>query len=158
MMFSDLRYRLRAIFRRTAMERELSAELQFHYERQVAKLIDAGVPRGEAERRARLAIGGIEQVKEECRDARGVSPFESTLRDLQYGVRQLRKKPGFAAVVIASLALGIGANTAIFTLIDSVLLRSLPVADPASLQFIARYQPAFGAQPTYGYGYEEFRR
>jgi predicted permease len=157
-MFSDLRYRLRAIFRRSAMERELSTELQFHYERQVAKLIDAGVPRGEAERRARLAIGGIEQVKEECRDARGVSPFESTLRDLQYGVRQLRKKPGFAAVVIASLALGIGANTAIFTLIDSVLLRSLPVADPDGLQFVARYQPAFGPGPIYGFGHEEFRR
>lgn len=102
------------------MERELSAELQFHHDRQVAKLVDAGVPRDEAQRRARHAMGGVDQVKEECRDVRGVSTLESTLRDLRYGVRQLRKSPGFATVVILSPALGIGANTAIFTLIDSV--------------------------------------
>jgi predicted permease len=140
------------------MERELSAELQYHFERQVEKLLAEGVPRDDAVCRARQAMGGLEQVKEECRDARGVATLESTLRDLQYGLRQLRRSPGFAGVVIASLALGIGANTAIFTLIDSVLLRSLPVADPASLQFVARYQPQFGPGPLYGYGYEEFRR
>jgi predicted permease len=132
--------------------------LQYHFERQVEKLLAEGVPRDDAVSRARHAMGGLEQLKEECRDARGVSTLESTLRDLQYAMRQLRRSPGFAAVVIASLALGIGANTAIFTLIDSVLLRSLPVADPASLQFVARYQPQFGPGPIYGYGYEEFRR
>ena len=78
--------------------------------------------------------------------------------DLRDAVRQLRKRPGFALVVVVSLALGIGANTAIFTLIDSVLLRSLPVADPGSLHFVARYQPAFSPSPGYGYGHEEFRR
>jgi predicted permease len=102
-------------------------------------------------------MGAIEPLKEECRDARGISVFETTLRDLQYAARQLRKSPGFAAVVILSLALGIGANTAIFTLIDSVLLRSLPVAEPATLHFVARYQDR-GTQPIYGYGHEEFRR
>jgi hypothetical protein len=112
----------------------------------------------EARRRTRQAMGGLEQVKEECRDARGVTMFESTLRDLQYGARQLRKSPAFAAVVVASLALGIGANTAIFTLIDSVLLRSLPVDDPERLQFVARFQPAFGPAPIHGFGYDEFRR
>ena len=157
-LWSDLRYRLRALFRRNAMERELSAELQFHYEHQVEKLIGAGVPAEEARRRARYAMGGLDQVKEECRDARGTSPFESLLRDVRHGVRQLRKRPAFALVVILSLALGIGANTAIFTLIDTVLLRSLPVADPSSLQFVARYQPAFGPTPGYGYGHLEFRR
>ena len=157
-MWSDLRYRLRAIFRREAMERELAAELQFHRDRQIARLVEAGVPRDEAERRTRHAMGGVEPVKEECRDARGVSALESTLRDLQHGVRQLRKSPGYAAVVVLSLALGIGANTAIFTLIDSVLLRTLPVADPAALQFVARYQPTLGPDPGYGYGHEEFRR
>jgi predicted permease len=156
-MFSDLRYRLRAILRRNAMERELSAELQFHYDRQVAKLVEAGVPRDEAQRRARTAMGGVEQVKEECRDARGVSTLDTTLRDLQYGVRQLRKNPGFATVVVLSLALGIGANTAIFSLINAVLLRALPVAQPEQLQFVARYQDR-GTQPIYGYGHEEFRR
>jgi macrolide transport system ATP-binding/permease protein len=102
-------------------------------------------------------MGGVEQVKDDCRDARSISMLDSTLRDLQYGARQLRRNPGFATVVVLSLALGIGANTAIFTLIDSVLLRSLPVSDPASLHFVARYQDG-GSQPIYGYGHEEFRR
>jgi predicted permease len=154
-MLSDLKYRLRAIFRGGAMERELAAELQLHYEREVAKLVDAGISRTEAQRRARLAIGGIEQVKDECRDARGVSTLESALRDLQYAARQLRRNPGFASVVVMSLALGIGANTAIFTLIDAVLLRSLPVTEPEQLYFVARHQPT---GTLYGYGYKEYRR
>jgi len=157
-MIDDLRYRLRAIFRRDAMERELSDELRFHYEREVAKLVGRGIPREDAVRQARYSMGGVERLKEECRDARGVSTFESTLRDLQYGVRQLRKRPGFAAVVIVSLGLGIGANTAIFTLINAVLLRSLPVDDPGRLEFVARYQPTFGPLPSYGFEFEEFRR
>ena len=132
-MFNDLKYRLRAIFRRGAMEKELAAELQFHCERMAAKLVGAGVPPEEALRRARLSIGGVEQAKEECREARGVAAFESTAQDVQYGLRQLRRRPGFALVVVTSLALGIGANTAIFSLIDAVLLRMLPIEDPAGL-------------------------
>ena len=154
-MLSDLRYRLRAIFRSRVMERELDSELQQHYEREVEKAVAAGIPLAEAQRQARLAMGGIEQLKEECRDARGVSPFDSTLRDVRYAARQLRRRPGFSLAVIVSLALGIGANTAIFTLIDAVLLRSLPVRDPQGLWFVVRHQPA---TTTYGYGYNEFRK
>ena len=77
------------------------------------------MPRDEALRHARLAIGGVEQVKEECREARGVAVLESTAQDVSYGLRQLRRRPGFALVVVISLALGIGANTAIFSLIDA---------------------------------------
>ena len=154
-MLSDLRYRLRAIFRSRAMERELNSELQQHYEREVEKAVAAGIPPAEARRRARLTMGGIEQLKEECRDARGVSVFDSTARDLRYALRQIRRRPGFTAAVIASLALGIGANTAIFTLINAALLRSLPVADPQGLWFVARHQPQ-GA--SYGYGYQEILR
>jgi predicted permease len=157
-MFSDLRYRLRAVFRRDAMERELAAELQYHVDREVTRLMDAGVTRDEALRRARARMGGVEQIKEECRDARGVTFVETTMRDLMSGLRQIRRSPAFSLVVILSLALGIGANTAIFTLIDTVLLRSLPVEDPARLQFVARYQPAYGPSPSYGYGHDEFRR
>jgi len=157
-MLTDFRYRLRAVFRRDAMERELTDELQFHHEREVAKLIARGIPREDAERQARYSTGGVEWVKEECRDARGISTLESTLRDVQYGIRQMRKRPGFAAVVILSLGLGIGANTAIFTLINAVLLRSLPVENPERLEFLARYQPAFGPAPSFGFMYEEFRR
>jgi predicted permease len=139
-MLSDLRYRLRALFRRTAMERELAEELQFHYERTMAKFLGLGMTREEAARRARLAMNGIERVKEECRESRGVSLVETSLQDLRYALRQLRRNPGFAAVVIASLALGIGANTAIFTLIDAVLLRMLPVAQPRELHFVTPRQ------------------
>ena len=122
------------------MEKELAAELQFHCDEQAAKLMRAGVPRDEALRRARLSIGGVEQVKEECREARGVAMLESTAQDFHYGLRQLRRRPGFALVVVASLALGIGANTAIFSLIDAVLLRMLPIEDPAGLQLLVPRQ------------------
>ena len=154
-LFSDLKYRLRAIFRRQAMEAELADELQFHCEREAAKLVSAGVPRDEAWRRARLAIGGVEQVKEECREARGVAVLESTVQDLRYGLRQLRRKPGFAVVIVSSLALGIGANTAIFSLIDAVLLRMLPIDDPAGLHFIV---PRQTNGDTRGIEYPEYRR
>ena len=154
-MLSDLKYRLRAILRPDAMERELAAELQLHYEREVAKLVAAGISHADAQRRARVAMGGTEQVKEACRDARGVSTFETTMGDFQYAVRRLRKNPGFASVVVISLALGIGANTAIFTLIDAVLLRSLPVAAPEQLYFVPRHQPA---GTTYGFSSKDFRQ
>jgi predicted permease len=153
-MLSDLRYRLRAIFRRDAMERELAQELQLHFDCEVAKRVDAGMSQMEARRQARLAMGGGEQVRENCRDARGVSIVENTLRDFQHAARQLRKSPGFAAAVVMSLALGIGANTAIFTLIDAVLLRSLPVASPEQLYFVTRHQPS----GTAGFGHREFRQ
>jgi predicted permease len=137
------------------MEKDLAAELQFHCEQQATKLIGAGVPRDEALRRARLAIGGVEQVKEECREARGVAALESTVQDVHYGLRQLRRRPGFALVVVTSLALGIGANTAIFTLIDAVLLRMLPVRDPAGLQLVVARQANGDSR---GFEYPEYRR
>ena len=154
-LLSDIKYRLRAIFRRQAMEHELADELQLHCEREAAKLVSAGVPRDEAWRRARLAIGGVEQVKEECREARGVAALESTVQDFRYGLRQLRRKPGFAVVIVSSLALGIGANTAIFSLIDAVLLRMLPIEKPAELHLITRHQPNGSSR---GFEYGEFRR
>ena len=154
-MLSDLKYRLRAIFQRQRMDRELEQELQFHVEHQVAKYLRAGLTREEAVRQAHLAMGSVERVKEECRDARGVSLLETTLQDLRFSFRQLRKHPGFAAVVVVSLALGIGANTAIFTLLDTVLFRMLPVAAPTELYFVQRLQPEGSST---GFAYNEFRR
>ena len=132
-MIRDLLFRLRALFRRKSMEAEMDEELRAHFEHQVEKYVKSGLPLEEARRRARLAFGGFDQVKEECRDARGVNFMETMIQDLRYALRILRKSPGFTAVAVISLALGIGANTAIFQLLDAVQLRSLPVSNPHEL-------------------------
>ena len=132
-MLNDLLFRLRSLFRRRNVEAELDDELRFHFERQVAKSIQSGLPLREAKRRARLEFGGMDQLKEEHRDARGVNFIETLLQDARYGLRILARTPVITSVAILSLALGIGANTAIFSMMDAVLLRLLPVRNPEEL-------------------------
>src|SRR5579859_5583387 len=124
---------LQRLFTRKRMDNDLDKELRFHFETQVADKIRSGISESEARRLTRLEFGGIAQIKEDCRETRGTLGIESILQDLRYGLRQLRKSPAFTLTAVITLALGIGATTAIFTLVQALLVRSLPVADPSSL-------------------------
>jgi len=121
------------LWRRRQLEEQLDKELRFHLEQHASDLIARGYDPREARRQAGLALGGPEQVKEECRDARGTRWLEDLAQDLRYAIRTLQQRPGFAAVALLTLALGIGATTVIFTVINGVLLKPLHYPDPGRL-------------------------
>src|SRR5713226_229413 len=138
-----LALRLRSLFRRPVVDRELDAELHFHVEQQIAENLAAGMPREEARFAALRAIGGLAQIKEECRGMRRMNFIDNLVQDLRYAVRMLLRSPGFSTVVVLSLALGIGANTAVFSLLNTLLLTKLPVRDPDGLyQLIVTHRSA----------------
>jgi predicted permease len=156
-MLNDLRFRLRALFRRKTIETELDDELRFHFEREVEKYKLSGMTQKEATRQARLSFGGQEQVKEDCRDANGTSFIADTVQDIRYAVRQLTGNPVFTAVIVLTLALSIGANSAIFSVIDSVLLKSLPYQQPERIARIFLTSADYPKFPLNPFDFRDFR-
>ena len=140
-MLNDLRFRFRALFRHKAMEAELVQELRLHFEREVEKRKNAGMTQAEATRQARLSFGGQEQIKEDCREARGTSLLETSLQDIRFALRAYHKSPGFFLVAAITLALGIGASTAVFSLVNAILLKSLPYPNASRVVIAWRQGP-----------------
>src|SRR5215472_16899533 len=134
--------RMRSLFRWAQADRELDDELRDHLERKIEEYVAQGIAQAEARRRARLDLGGIEQTKEKCRDARGVTWIQPSIQDLRLGLRMLRKNPGFASTVILTLGLGIGMNSAIFTVANGFLLRQPPITDPSSVVMVTMASPS----------------
>jgi predicted permease len=131
-----LRLLLRDAVKRSRFEGHMTDEIRFHLESRVDDLIRSGLPRSAAERRARLEFGGVESYKEDCRQARGLRFLDELRADLRLAARQMRRTPAFTTVAVLILAIGIGANTAIFSLVDTVLLKMLPVQSPENLRHL----------------------
>jgi len=157
-------------FRRGLTEKHLDTELRFHLDQQIADYIATGMKLEEARRRAQLEFGSVDRVKEECRDVGKGRHVEVAIQNFRYALRRLVKNPGFTTVAILSLALGIGANTAIFALIDAVMIRTLPIEHPEQLVLLGcryhhRPNPEHsgygggGGEPTFSYQlFQQFKK
>ena len=133
-MWARLRSRARALLGRRRFEDDLTDELAFHLQARTDHWIAQGMNRSEAARRARLEFGSPDKHAEACRESRGLRLVDELAADLRYGLRQLRRAPAFTLVATLTLALAIGANAAIFSLVDAVLIKTLPVAEPQQLR------------------------
>ena len=154
-MLARIRSWWSATAHRERFEDEMRAELEFHLQARIDDLIASGVSRAEAQRRARMELGTSDAIREDCRESRGLRLVDTAVQDVRYAWRMMRKTPGFTAAAIVSLALGIGANTAIFTLVDAVMMRVLPVQDPGSLRYLAH---GTGDNPGLSSNYALFER
>jgi predicted permease len=143
-MLSDLFYRLRAFFRSKEMDAEVEEELRDHLEREAEKYRRTGVAPGEAMRRARLALGGRVQVEQQCRESRGTKFVEDLSQDIRYAMRSFAKTPGLSSMIVLSLAIGIGANTAIFSVTSTLLLKPLPYPNPDRIAILWLRSPDIG--------------
>jgi len=148
-IWNRIRLWLRAMPKRSRMENEMDAELRFHIEAFAEDLVRSGVPREEVLRRARIEFGGIERAKEECREARGVNLIDRLIQDLRFGLRMIRKSPGFTVAAVLALALGIGVNTTVFTAFDALVLRPRPSKDADRL--VGVFRTAKGQDRAFSY-------
>jgi predicted permease len=149
--------RLRSLFRRTQADQELDDEMSDHVELRTEEYVSKGLAVEEARRQALLEIGGVEKRKEECRDARHVTWIQDLAQDLCYGARMLRKSPGFTVVAVLTLALGIGANTAIFTMTNGLMLHTLPVHDPGQLVELLHHYPGEPGPGFNGFSWDAYQ-
>ena len=156
-MLARVRSFLNALTRRDRFENMLGEELHFHLDAYAEDLMGKGMSRREAHRQARVQFGSVEQVRDECRQARGLRLIDDLGRDLRSGVRQLGRRPGFTAVAILSLALGIGANTAIFSFVNAIILRDVPIERPEEIVNIYLDQAAFAFSTLSYPDYEDLR-
>jgi putative ABC transport system permease protein len=156
--FYTMPLRLRSLFRRAQVEQELNEELHYHIERQIEGHISKGMTEEEARYAALRAMGGLEQRKEECRDMRRVRLIENLIQDLRYGLRTLRRSPGFTAVAMLTLALGIGANTAIFSMLEGVVLAPLPYREAERLVALLQTRPDNPRGSVSGPDFQDWQR
>lgn len=156
-MLSDLRYRLRALFHRTEVEGELDEELRLHFDHQVEKYVRAGLTHREAVRKTRIVFGGTDQVKEECREARGLATAETLVQDMRHALRLWAKNPGFALAAITAIGLGIGVNAAVFTITNAALFKTLPYERSGHIVYVLGSQPGCELPCDTGRSYPDFR-
>ena len=148
-MLHDLWFQLRTALRRRSVEDDLDEEVRFHLDRETAKHVAQGVAPAEARRRARLSFGQLDVVKDDCRQAWGLRQLDASGRNLRYAFRRVRRAPGFTGVAVITLALGIGATTAVFSVVDAVLVRPLPYGEPGRLVALWPQQAMSNAHLVY---------